>query len=282
MDIIRAVQKAQLDILLETVRICSKYNIRYILVGGTLIGAIRHNGFIPWDDDIDICMLRSDYERFKLICTSELNEKFELFDWRKDQNSPLPFSKIKIKGTHYSESLASDSNVDDGIFIDIFPLDNMSDKCLERKLQIINIYMLKKILLLRCGYKIDVTNNPLKKIIFFAAHIIARSKTINYWKDKYESIAQRNNKEDTNYIINWGGAYSARREMQPKSIMDNITLHEFEGYSMCVPEDYDGYLKRVYDDYMKLPPEEERIGRHNVLNIDFGQYKEEYLTDEND
>lgn len=121
MDKSELVKYAQLDLLIELDRICKKNGINYFLVGGTLIGAIRHNGFIPWDDDIDVGMLRADYEKFEKACEKDLNPEYAKYDWHIDSASPLPFLKLKIKGTHYREYFSKDSNMNDAIFIDIFP-----------------------------------------------------------------------------------------------------------------------------------------------------------------
>ena len=148
------VKCAQLDMLVELKRICEKNGIAYFLVGGTLIGAIRHCGFIPWDDDIDVGMLREDYERFISLCKTELSDEYALYDWHKDEKSPIPFLKMKIKGTHYREKLSKETTINDEIFIDIFPYDNAPDSGLNRKIQALKNIIYKKIILLKSEFLI--------------------------------------------------------------------------------------------------------------------------------
>lgn len=267
------VKCAQLDLLVELKRICDENEINYFLVGGTLIGAIRHNGFIPWDDDIDVGMLREDYEQFITACKTQLNQEYGLYDWYIDAASPIPFLKLKIKGTHYREGLAENTNVNDEIFIDVFPFDNAPDSIILRNFQGVEIYLLKKILLLRCGYTIEKNSGVAKKAAYKVLNTVSKVRSIKKWKLTCDRIMKRYNSKLTTHVVNMCGVYSYKKEMKKRTILEKTILHNFEMYDMCIPAEYDQYLREVYGDYMQLPPESQREGRHQVTTIDLGDYR---------
>ena len=122
---LKKLHEVEVEILDEVVRICDKYNLDYYLVGGTLIGAIRHKGFIPWDDDLDISMPRADYEKFLEVAPLELDEKYYLENRKYNEKFHLPFTKIKKNNTEFRETFTSSLDNHKGIFVDIFPLDNV-------------------------------------------------------------------------------------------------------------------------------------------------------------
>jgi lipopolysaccharide cholinephosphotransferase len=124
---IKQVQKMQLDVLDMVHGICLKHSIKYYLIGGALIGAIRHKGFIPWDDDIDIGMMRSDYNRFLEICKEELGESYFLQVYGSDKGYYLPIARICIRGTYIDEYYSAHLKFNKGLYFDIFPLDNIPD-----------------------------------------------------------------------------------------------------------------------------------------------------------
>ncbi|MEQ8153489.1 MAG: LicD family protein [Clostridiaceae bacterium] len=273
MDNDRLVRLAQMDLLLELKRICHKCNINYFLAGGTLLGAIRHQGFIPWDDDIDVGMLRKDYDKFIKACYSELDSDYGLYDWNIDKNSPAPFLKMKIKGTHYVEYLSRDSSMNDEIYIDIFPFDNAPDSIYKQKMQAIKVYLLKKILLLRCGFSIDENKKIYKSMLYKILLAFSKIHSVAAWKKRFINVITEYNSKDSLYVVNMCGAYSYKRSMREKSILEHFIEKPFEGHNFPVPENYHRYLSEVYGDYMKLPPEAQRVSRHGILNIDLNTYK---------
>src|SRR5699024_7471673 len=124
-DEIKEVQKDQLDILIEFDRICKKNNIKYQLFAGTLLGAIRHKGFIPWDDDIDVCMLREDYEKFLNICNKDMKNEYFLQTYNSDTNYIMQFAKLRKNNTIFLERVTANCDIHHGVYIDIFPLDDV-------------------------------------------------------------------------------------------------------------------------------------------------------------
>src|SRR5690606_39008251 len=122
--IIRQTQLIQLEILLEINKICIKHNIKYILFGGTLLGSVRHSGFIPWDDDIDLAMDRENYDKFLKVAREEIDDRYTFQHYETDRKTIFPFLKIRKKGTKLIETVTENLDMDHGIFVDIFPLDD--------------------------------------------------------------------------------------------------------------------------------------------------------------
>lgn len=276
MDICRKLQLAQLDLLLELKRICEKNNIHYFLVGGTLIGAARHQGFIPWDDDIDVGMLRHDYEHFLDACRTDLSEEYRLYDWTIDKYFPLAFAKLKIKGTKMIEDISKNSDICDEVFIDVFPFDSAPDDSIRQKIHSVHVIVLRKVLLIKCGYRLSEQRKGIRKVVNKALYKLLEILFTGYSTDEIKSLYQveqeKYNRTNTSYYINLNGAYSYQRELKQKILFERFTQLEFEKNMLSVPEKYDQYLTEVYGDYMKMPPEEQRVPRHNI-GIDLGHYK---------
>ena len=161
---LRDVQKVQLEILLEFDRICRKHGLKYLLFAGTLLGAVRHKGFIPWDDDIDVCMLRGDYERFLTVCKDELSAELFLQTTDTDREYPLQFAKLRKNNTRFVEKSMSDLKIHHGVFIDIFPLDNVMPHSFIGRFQQISLYVLHRINLTRVPLCQDSCRRFLSKV----------------------------------------------------------------------------------------------------------------------
>ena len=272
MDSVFMAKNAQMDLLTELDRICKKHHIRYFLVGGTLIGAIRHDGFIPWDDDIDVGLLREDCERLRKACEEDLDPQYFLHDWDMDPASPHPFYKLKIRGTHYPETLAAKSEMNDCIYIDVFAYDNAPDSKLLRKLHSLQTYILRKILLLRCDF--DLSGGRMgRKLLYGTLKCLSRIRSVEGWKKTYTRIQQKYNHKPTEKVVNLGGAYCYDRESTYRAYVETTVPHSFEGKEFEIPQGYDAFLRNCYGDYMQLPPEEQRVGKHEIVGIDFGSYR---------
>lgn len=258
----------ELEILKEFIRICNNNNLKYFAVGGTLIGTIRHKGFIPWDDDIDIGMPRKDYDKFISIATKEMNEKYFIQPGHDYKNSWQPFTKIRKKDTLADEKNIAHIDYPKGIFIDIFPFDNTNT----------NHSILFKI---KCNIIVTITDTiyykwGAKKIDeirrkglcrFFSLFSIKFLKKI-----QLKLMTSKNNKE-TKYLVSYGGSYSMYKETQPKDVFFPLKTKKFEGIDIKVPNKYDAYLREIYGDYMKLPPKEKRVN-HSMMNISFNTKKD--------
>lgn len=269
---LRKLQKLQLHILLEVDRICKKHNIPYFLVGGTLIGAVRHQGFIPWDDDIDIGMLRENYEKFIQVCSTDLSSAFFLQTKESDSYCALPWAKLQLRGTKKVDESVAFTSTHLGIDIDIFPYDNIPRNSLLQCIHSNICWMLRGVYGFKCGYVILNRENSLKKKIGgWICHGISAlipKKAVSKIMDWH---FQYYNKINTGLVMNLSSAYDYKRERVSCDVVQNLIYLKFEGYDFPVPKEYHAYLTQVFGDYMILPPEEKRI-QHAVIELDFGKY----------
>ncbi len=275
MDTSTIVRNAQMDLLIELDRICKKHNIPYFLTYGTLLGAVRHDGFIPWDDDLDVGMLWNHLERFRKVCQTELDPAYMFYSWDTDPCSPHPFMKLKIRRTHYPERLAAASGMDDGIYIDIFPYDGIPEGKLARKWQKLETYVLYKILLLRCNFDL-AGESKLRKLVYGALKTVSRIRSLESWRKAATRARMRYNDGSAKYVTNMYSGYDYEREAVPFQMLETVIPHKFEQGEFCIPKDYDQFLRQCYGDYMQLPPEDQRVGSHEILGLDLGDYTIRY------
>ena len=261
--------KVQLEILDEFVRVCQKNNLTYFLVGGTLLGAIRHSGFIPWDDDIDIGMPRKDYDKFLEICNKELDKKYFLDCFDTNNEHYFPFAKIRKDGTIFDEEWSHHLDNNKGIFIDIFPFENISNpKSPWFKIRAIIISSITDVLLYKAKIKkVKETHHPLVVSVFNLF-----SKPINIKIQKYLICCCKD--DNSKYISVLAGGYGYRREMNLRENVLPAKPIVFENKEYMGMNNNDIYLTNLYGDYMKLPPKEKRYN-HMPLNIKFGDLDEE-------
>lgn len=258
------IREIQLEILKKTADFCENNNLNYFLCGGTLLGAVRHQGYIPWDDDIDLMMPRPDYERLKKIFSIN---GFSLIDYNtKDQNYNLPFVKIQKEGTVLKEQAAT--GVEMGIYIDIFPIDGFPDdkRKLEKHLKILN-KLINRIIYKNLNY--SKQSHPVwwKSLISKISYFFKRLST-NFYSNR--KISKRINKiaskfsfekEDRSGIAVWGYGI---KEVCPTAVFKEATEVIFEDRKYKSPKDFKTYLTCIYGDYLKLPPENERVSHHNI------------------
>lgn len=265
-ELLKRLQESEILILNEVDRICKKHNINYVLVGGTLLGAVRHNGFIPWDDDLDIAMLRKDYKRFLKICESELNEKFFLDCYKKNKNYWLPFAKVRLKDTIYQEITQKKYSGHNEIWLDIFPLDNAKSGYSKfQKFQftataIFRFAISKKSKILS---NFVFMKNKYKRIILWLIHCLPKKILICL----QNFIMTFNKNDNSKYLINLGSQYGYKKQTHLREKYFPVKELEFNGKKYPVPNDYDYVLTKIYGpNYMELPPLEKRI-THNPIRI---------------
>lgn len=253
-----------LELLDEFVRICEENNLVYFLTAGTLLGAVRHKGFIPWDDDLDVAMPRNDYEKFLDIYDRVDTSNYYVLSHRSPDNMVhhnKQFAKFCKKGTVYAESNVNPDRYS-GIYIDIFPF----DKCLLFfvPLQTILIRFLVKL------HRIKIHQSmSKKKIMLFIGKILCVFFPMQCFTVVLPKLLLWGNGFNTEYISSFAGAYGYKRETHRYDAIFPLTKIQFEGKYYCAPGKWDLFLKTLYGDYMKLPPVEERFCSHNPEYIIF-------------
>lgn len=266
---LRKLQMAELDILKAFIEVCQKLGLRYYLMGGTLLGAVRHKGFIPWDDDIDVSMPRADYEVFLAQAQEHLPDSLFLQTYETDPGYTKGYAKIRNSETAFIETSVRKQNMNHGIFIDVFPLD-IYDSSKKN-----NVFRyIKRILIggrISLIYDKAIVNRTLWMIGLIAKCIYPTLKDACVARDK---MFRRLSAGDV--WINYLSAY-VERENIPASWYGEGTKLLFEGLEVVVPAEYDKVLTQIFGDYMTLPPVEKRVTRHYTDVIDTEKSFREYL-----
>jgi len=257
---LKDLQKVELEILLEVDRICKKHNIRYFLVSGTLLGAVRHKGFIPWDDDIDICMPMKDYKKFCKVSRTEMKKEYFLQNSSTDYSDRW-FAKVRKNNTTCIEKGYEKSFIHQGVWIDIFPLVGVhkDKKQLDKATKYATFS--KKLLSKRFAAFGDFKDLSIeKKFLRFVPLCIVRAIA----RFIINITFRHNNKHEYCYYL-WGD--SKIRARFPFDLFDELCDIEFEGYMLSAPKRWDEYLTLVYGDYMTPPPPEKRNGGSHTISI---------------
>lgn len=267
---LKHIQQCELMIAKELKRICEKHDINYIMGYGTLLGAIRHKGFIPWDDDMDFAFLREEYDRLIEVCKTELDDKFFLQTWDTDPEYPHPYGKILLKNTYVEEYFSKNTKSIKGIFIDLFPLDLIPDDTDKQKKFIKNDFFFRRSLWMKKGHgKLILKQNLKQKLKYIFSRCLFALFPYNYLKPKYKNMLIQYNNEDNSLVYDFAVKHN---DYYSRALLDNVTYYDFEDTQFPAPCKYDEYLTKLYGDYMKLPPVEERGKQHTLINYDFGKY----------
>jgi lipopolysaccharide cholinephosphotransferase len=259
---LRKLQLTQLELLIEVDRICRKYNIKYSLACGTLLGAVRHNGFIPWDDDIDVWMMRKEYEKFCRACKRELSSKYFLQNWFTDPNFNSAYGKLRKRGTSFVRIGQEKMKYVDGIYIDILPLDIMPNKYWDRVFMGVGAWIFRKLTYAKAGAMCE------KKLIHRIKYRILSLIPLRITKRAFQKLITKYKNEDYLYCKCLGDTYFTPHW---RDNFEDLIEWEFEGHKFFIPKNYDDVLKiSISRDYMTLPPVEQRKPHANVSYIDFG------------
>ncbi len=262
-------KKIELEMLKEFILICKRHSLKYYLLGGSCLGAVRHKGFIPWDDDIDVGMPRDDYDNFMEIAQLELPEHLFLQNYITDPQCPFVFAKLRNSSTTYIEKSVENLDINHGIYIDIFPLDGFTEnKWKSKKFFFKNRiykYRIAKIFNIEKSPKENILKKLLNDIYEFAINIYCKdlSKTIK----KQDKLHRLFCFEKSNLVANHSGAWG-KKEIVLKEYFGEGTKGIFEETEVCLPKNYDKYLTSLYGDYMTPPPPEKRIGHHYYKVVD--------------
>ena len=250
---LRAVQLTQLELLCEARRICEKENIKYNIIAGTLLGAVRHGGFIPWDDDADIAMLRPEYEKFRAACQKELDtSQFYFQDHVTTLGYRWGYGKLRRTNTQFLRNGQEHMPYEQGIFIDIFPLDNVPEAKWRRMLHAFHCTIIRKILWAEVGKKMD--SSSFFRFIYKILSKIPLTKVFAHYKRFMEKCNKRYSKwvriltfptpnSEHGYLRRW---------------YENPCEYIFEGESFMGIKDHDEYFNFKFGNWRELPEESQR------------------------
>lgn len=249
-----------LDIFQEILKICEECHINYFIMAGTALGAVRHGGFIPWDDDLDIGMLREEYERFLKEAPKRLRKDLFLQTYYTEKESPFYFAKVRKDNTKMVENYCRNLNIHDGIYVDIFPYDNIPNQKWKRKKYYIRSKILISLYVSKCVTGTSVHFKGWKKYITRGIRGAIHTLLIPVPKKFLFHFVDRNlrkyNKENTDYV-----GYGNLPKIQVKK--ENVLVPKeivFEGITVKCPAQIKNYLCDNYGEWNKLPPESERKG----------------------
>ena len=266
---LRQLQLKELESLTYFEEFCKKHELRWYLLGGCVIGAVRHGGFIPWDDDVDIIMPRRDYERMlRLWKQEESSERFLMLKTDGEVFTGNSFATLIDTSATMVKENQQDIDVPHGIVTDIFPMDGCPDKKLQRYLQYYHAMMyslyITEVVPTKHGALMKAVCSVLLKLV------PSRERRTKIWK-KHE-------KKMTRYAFNThkkctelcAGPHYMLNEY-PQEAFAKAVYHEFEGLSMPLPQGYDAYLKMAFGEYMELPPEDKQVPHHDLVALDLSK-----------
>lgn len=264
---IREHQMVMLELLKQVDSICRKYGISYSLFSGSLLGAVRHAGFVPWDDDLDLIFLREDYERFLNIAEKELDPSLYYVQREFSEHWPMQSSKIRRNNTACIEKFRpKDSKMHRGIYIDLFPCDSLSNNNLIAMLQ----FFASKIVIAKAldarGYE---THSYLKKIILVMSRLLPRNPFL-----RVVQLGRQTNTERVHSFL--GGSSRYEKSVFPRKWFQELQRMPFEDGIYPVPVESDALLKILYGDYMKIPSEEEQAIKKHAFLVDTNRSYSEY------
>ena len=261
------------QMLIEFIKICQRHKLQYFLLGGTALGAVRHKGFIPWDDDIDVGMPREDYERFLVYANEELPQPYFLQNGATDPYYAGSFAKIRNTATTFIEQTVQTFPINHGVYIDVFPLDGVPAngffKVLQRKvLRGLNAWMSGAYCVPEKGIS---RKAELCRLLYKVLPV--RYTWLRDWRDK---LIQKCTYADSAVVANFCGAWG-EKEVMPKAYFGNGSVGIFEDLEVVLPGDWDAYLSSLYGDYMTPPPENKRVGHHDYTVLDLEKSYTNYI-----
>lgn len=250
---LKQIQEIQQELIREVVRICRKCEIHFNMVGGTMLGAIRHKGYIPWDDDADIGFLRTEYEKFREACRTELDhEKFYIQDLRDTEGYRWGYGKLRRQGTEFVRLNQEFMPFEKGVSIDLMPFDNVPDGWLLKRIHFFRCFLYRKLFWSEVGSRVE--ENLWKRIVYKIMRRIPMKLIIRSYQ-RFIDTGQRK-KTQLVRILTFPtpkGVYGYERKWYTQ-----LSKYSFEDMMLPGAKDYDGYLRVKYGDYMELPPNEKR------------------------
>ncbi len=268
---LRKLQLVQIEILKVIHNFCIINNIKYSIAYGTILGAVRHGGFIPWDDDLDICMLRDDYNKFIELWTD--TDEYILQNHDTNRDFAQSFTKVRKRNTAFVQKTDLGKNYHKGIFVDIFPFDRVPEKKLHQKKQMIDV-MLYNLFVREYA---PMNNGKLLQLGSKLILKLSRKNKLPLKAKKYLKKICKYNK-NTNLKLADMSVINTMRMHYDKKLLEKIVDIKFEDTYVKVLEDYNSFLKIRYGDYMKLPPEEQQTWYHHPVYVSFtNEYEEDKI-----
>lgn len=271
---IQDIQSHLLDILIYFDKFCKENDLKYVLAGGTCLGAVRHKGFIPWDDDLDVFMLREDYEKLYKIWNQKADTERYIIA-RSDDRVNIHHSATEIQDKHTTFVVSRNLDLEDfqGLMLDIIPLDGVAPTKFGKIRQMIHS-------MIYCCFnfqRMPAHKGGLTALATKIALNIVRSFKLRYkiWHHS-DKIIRKYGTEKSELVASFGEGATIMRQHFPTAWFKEPELLEFEGHLLPVPKDYDKWLTVSYGDYMQLPPENERVFRHEAVFIDLDTPYSEY------
>ena len=275
---LRAIQEKSLEILVYFKEFCQKHGLLFYFCGGCCIGAIRHKGFIPWDDDIDVFMPRKDYERLAQLWPKEADPQYAYCRSDKGHYLRSLLGAISDENTTFIKERQQDLDISHGIRLEILPLDGCPESRFARKRQILWA------LIYSMFNNNEAPTSKGKGAYLLGRFLLALAPTqgmrYRVWRLAEKRMSRWPITPETKHITELCARYQYMVNDYPAEAFASAKWVEFEGLSMPVPIGYDTYLRMAFGDYMQLPPEEERIPKHEAVLVDtehsYRQYKGTY------
>lgn len=249
---LRKLQLIEVEMLIEVDRICKKCGIKYCISAGTMLGAVRHGGFIPWDDDADVAFLRPEYEKFRRACEAELDKsRFYFQDYRNTKGYRWGYGKLRRKGTEFVRLNQEFMPYEQGIFIDIMPYDNVPDNYILRAVNNFQCYIYRKVFWSAVGRREAA---GIKKAVYELLYKVPEERLYR----SYGRFVKKCNRKETKRIRIFAFPVPGKQFGYLRNSFDQLERVEFEGNLLMGMKDYETYLRYKYGDYMELPPLEKR------------------------
>lgn len=260
----REMQEVSLEILHTIASICEKQHFRYALIYGTLIGAVRHKGYIPWDDDVDIMMPRPDYDRLLEYLKENIADYPHLKVFNREECPEYPYMITRISDQRYRIEMENEKPFGLGVFIDIYPYDGLGDN----KEEAVAFGMKGDRLSSFCyqatreHFAIETTTSTFRKLIKYPVYLFSKMIGKDYFQNQLAKLARVKDYDNSEYVgcviwLSWG-----EKDIFPREWFDETILVPFEKYEFRIPKEFDKVLRHEYGDYMILPPEKDRVGHH--------------------
>lgn len=267
---IELLHKVDMDIVKAVVDICDRHGLIYYMLGGTMLGAIRHKGFIPWDDDIDLGMPRADYEKFLEIAPKELDQVYKVVNYRNTPSYQYYITRILDTDTKVIEERIGNDSKYTNASIDIFPIDGTPNNKLLRKIYFFRVLSHRALMSLCYKDSIDrkrKRGKVEKAFLWIMERLPVEKMTTPYkQKCKIDKLLRSQDVNHSKYIGNIMGAYRTK-EIVPAEFYGKGKMYPFEDIQLRGMEMYDEYLKYTYGDYMQLPPEDKRKIHFKIIEI---------------